>query len=159
LLAATYLPNLQLLVTHAHGLEVEGELHAVPQASSPFFDRVVPPVLMALLPRHFSNYPVFEDAIFRLDGFCPSSDQGKRAWLATNVVTKYHHDFKQCVIMSVFLCSSLASICARDVIMSIVAIPDVVAETKSCFELKSTCDAQMRLRIAVTQPISSGCPQ
>jgi hypothetical protein len=81
---------LQLVVASTHGLHTEQDtMHVVPQVSSQFTDQVLPPVLMALLPRSAGgHYPVFEDAVFRLNDMCPSSHEAKREWLAANAVSK-----------------------------------------------------------------------
>ncbi len=73
-------------MTGTSGLNLEDKVYAIPQVSSAFPLQEIPPVLMASLPRAFSHYPVFEEAVFRLDGLCPSSDEAKRTWLGANAV-------------------------------------------------------------------------
>ncbi len=81
---------LQLIVASTHGLHTEQDImHVVPQVSAQFTDQVLPPHLMALLPRGpGGHYPVFENAVFRLNDVCPSSHEAKREWLAANAVSK-----------------------------------------------------------------------
>jgi hypothetical protein len=77
---------LQLIVTGSNGLNLEDRVYAIPHVSSVFPLQQIPPVLMASLSRAFTDYPVFEDAVFRLDGLCPSSDEAKRTWLGSVAV-------------------------------------------------------------------------
>lgn len=73
-------------MTGSNGLNLEDRVYAIPHVSSVFPLQQIPPVLMASLSRAFTDYPVFEDAVFRLDGFCPSSDEAKRTWLGSMAV-------------------------------------------------------------------------
>ncbi len=73
-------------MTGTSGLNLEDKVYAIPQVSSAFPLQEIPPALMASLPRAQSHYPVFEEAVFRLDGLCPSSDEAKRTWLGANAV-------------------------------------------------------------------------
>ena len=73
-------------MTGSSGLNLEDRVYAIPHVSSVFPLQEIPPVLMASLPRAFSDYPVFEDAVFRLDGLCPSSDEAKHTWLGAMAV-------------------------------------------------------------------------
>ena len=46
----------------------------------------MPPVSMASLPLGYGGFPVFQDAMFRLDDLCPHSHQAKLNWLAEHAV-------------------------------------------------------------------------
>jgi hypothetical protein len=76
----------QLIVVHTLGLQLDAFSHYAPQAS---YDRPMdsmPPVSMASLPLGYGGFPVFQDAMFRLDDLCPHSHQAKLNWLAEHAV-------------------------------------------------------------------------
>jgi hypothetical protein len=84
-----------LIVTTTHGLELGDSLNAYPRVSSEFPHQEMPPEFMASLPRYNHAFPVFQGALFRLDGMCPPSDYSKQNWLAENAVNvHFRHSFR-----------------------------------------------------------------
>lgn len=126
---------LTLVVTNTHGLEPGDSLKAVPRVASEFPYQEMPPVFMASLPRYNDAYPVFQGALFRFDGICPQSDVARQTWFAGNAVNiHFNHP----------------------------AITPDHGHIRSCARkipvwCKIQCYFQMRLRIAVTAPSSTGC--
>ena len=74
-------------MAHTQGLHLDQLSYHAPQVSPERPLENMPPVSLTSLPLAYGGFPVFYDAMFRLDGLCPASHEGKRNWLADNAVT------------------------------------------------------------------------